>query len=217
MEWKRCILPVFLGSVLTAPMTFVGATTAHARLGTTTVVKRYVISGRTERALLMDMRRKGPRVQGHPALASTKLAAHYAARLERRAGTCRVRDFRLEATFTMQLPRLKRQRGLARGTRKRWPAFLARLRRHENRHISIWRGCLKQADRELQRLSARSCLSLKRKMKERYRQIMKACDRKHDAFDAHEHHVARNLPFIRAAIREMRRGYRLPRMRRTRR
>ena len=212
MEWKRRILPVFVGGLLTVPLALASATGAQAQLSTSVVVRKYVISGKTERALLMDMRRKGPRVQGHPALASTKLAAHYSARLEGRAGRCRVRSFRLQATFTMQLPRLERPRGLARGTRKRWPGFLARLRRHENRHISIWRGCLKQADRELQRLTAPSCLALKRRMKERYRRIMRVCDRRHDAFDAKEHHVARSLPFIRAALGEMRRGYRAPRV-----
>lgn len=190
-----------------------GVATVQAQPHTTTVVERYAISGATERALLMDMRRKGPRVHGHPALASTRMAAHYSAQLEARGGRCRVREFRLEAVFTIRLPKLERPQRLTRATKRRWPGFLARLRRHENRHVRIWQKCLRQADRELRRLAARSCIALKRKLRERYRQIMKACDRRHDAFDAKEHHVARSLPFIRAALNERRRGYRLPRRR----
>ena len=208
---ERFITASLPGAAL-AVLALTGAMAAQAQPHATTVVKRYAISGKTERALLMDMRRKGPRVQGHPALASTKLAAHYAARLEARAGQCRVRDFRLEATFIVRLPRLRQPQRLTHGAKKHWPGFLARLRRHENRHIAIWRGCLKQADRELRRLTARNCQTLKRRMKERYRRIMQACDRRHDAFDAHEHHVAHTLPFIRAALGEMRWGYRAPRM-----
>ena len=208
--------PAALAGGLTCALLLAGATPAMADLRTSTAVKRYAISGHTERSLLLEMRRKGPRVQGHPALASTKLAARYSARLEARGGHCRVRNFLLEASFTIQLPRLRQPQRLRRGARARWPGFLARLRRHENRHITIWKGCLRQAHKELRRLSASNCLSLKRKMKERYRRIMKACDRRHDAFDTREHHVAHKLPFIRAAIRDMRRAYRPPSRRATR-
>ena len=175
---------------------------ALAQLSTTRVERQYAVSGRNERALLADMRRRGPRVGGRPALASTRMEARYSARLHRAAARCRVRDFRLRARFIVTLPRLRRPRLLRASARKRWPGFLARLRRHEGRHITIWTACLKQVDRELRRMSAPDCGVLKRHMESAYRRIMRACNRRHDRFDSREHHVSRKLPFIRAAIRQ---------------
>ena len=204
------LLTLAAGAALLLAAPVPGVMPALAQMRTSTVVKHYAISGHSERALLADMRRRGPRVKGRPALASTRLSAQYSARLAGRPGICRVRDFRLRATFTMRLPVLRKPGALRRGAKRRWPGFAARLRRHERRHIAIWKGCLAQVDRELRRLSAATCGGLKQRMRARYRRIMEACSRKHDAFDAREHHVARNLPFIRAAIRESRRGYQAP-------
>ena len=175
---------------------------ALAQLNTTRVERQYAVSGNSERALLADMRRRGPRVGGRPALASTRMEARYSARLHRAAGRCQVRHFRLHARFIVTLPRLRRPRLLQAGARRRWPGFLARLRRHEARHIAIWTECLKQVDGKLRRMSASDCGALKRSMESAYKRIMRACNRRHDAFDSREHHVSRKLPFIRAAIRQ---------------
>ncbi len=175
---------------------------ARAQLNTARVERQYAVSGRNERALLADMRRRGPRVGGRPALASTRMEARYSARLNRVAGRCQVRDFRLRARFIVTLPRLRRPRLLRASARKRWPGFLTRLRRHEERHIAIWTECLKRVDGKLRHMSASDCNALKRRMKNTYRRIMRACNHRHDVFDAGEHHVSRKLPFIRAAIRQ---------------
>ena len=177
---------------------------AQAQLKITRVERQYAVSGRDERTLLADMRRHGPRVGGRPALASTRMEAYYTARLHHLPGRCQVRGFRLRARFVVTLPRLRRPRLLHASARKRWPGFLARLRRHEGRHIAIWTDCLRQIDRKLRHMSAADCGSLKRRMRSTYRRIMRACSRRHDAFDNREHHVSRKLPFIRAAMRQAR-------------
>ena len=177
---------------------------AWAQLTITKTERYYAVSGRDERALLADMRRHGPRVTGQPALASTRMEARYSARLRGVPGHCQVRDFRLRVRFVVLLPRLRRPNVVQASTRRRWPGFLARLRRHEARHIAIWTDCLKQVDRKLRRMSASTCSSLKRRMENSYRQIMRVCNRRHDAFDNREHHVSRKLPFIRAAMRQAR-------------
>ena len=177
---------------------------AWAQLNTMRVERYYTIAGSDDRTLLTDMRRHGPRVGGQPALASTRMEARYTARLHRTAGRCQVRNFRLRVRFIVMLPRLRRPRLLQASTRQRWPGFLARLKRHEARHIAIWTDCLKQADRKLRRMRGATCSGLKRQMENTYRRIMRACNRRHDAFDRREHHVSRTLPFIRAAIRQAR-------------
>ena len=182
---------------------FIGAAETQADSRPTASIRRsmkyYVISGRDERSLLRQMRRFGPRVGGRPALASTRMQARYRARLQQRGAYCRVKRFHSWVRYTITLPRPRDPRALKADVRKRWRQFDRRLRAHEAKHIAIWNGCLKEVRRILPRLRARNCTILRRRLKARYREIMQACGRKHDAFDAREQHVATSLPFIRAA------------------
>ena len=164
------------------------------------VQRQYTISGGDELQLLREMRRKGPRVGGKPALASTRLQARYSARLLRRGGMCRVRALSIQATYTMTLPKLRMVSGVQRATRKRWPGFVARLRSHERKHVSIWQDCLRQVRRELPALRAPDCTRLKQRLRTTYRRIMAQCSHRHDVFDRREKHAAASLPFIKAAF-----------------
>jgi len=133
-------LPLLLASLGMTPVR------ALAEVRTERMVAHYAISGRDERALLLDMRRKGPRVQGKAALASTRLKGRYSAMLRLQGKVCRVQKLLIEAQFIVTLPRISHLRALQASARKRWPGFAARLKRHENRHIAIWRRCLREAD-----------------------------------------------------------------------
>ena len=170
-----------------------------------TEVRHYAVSGGNELTLLRQMRRKGPRVGGKPALASTRMRARYTAHLRKRGASCRVRDMRMNVTFTMILPRLRTSRA---AMPRRWPAFTRRLRQHEQQHIRIWKDCLRQVRRQLPGLRARSCNGLKRRMRAVYRQIMDQCSRRHDKFDRREKHAAASLPFIKAAFGQARKSKR---------
>ena len=201
-RWRRpgiSLLMPLLALGLLAPG-WVNPAQADSRFRKTTSVRYYAISGHDERDLLRHMRRVGPRVGGKPALARTRMQAKYHASLQQKGASCRVSNFQARVHYTITLPRLRNPKALKTASRKRWRHFHKRLRAHENRHIAIWNRCLHQARRELLKLRARNCHALKRKMRARYRSIMQACNRKHDAFDAHEQHVATNLPFIRAAF-----------------
>ncbi len=198
--WTRGLaLPVLTALMLVG----MGAARAWAepaaRLHVREVRTHYVVRGTTERALLREMRRKGPRVSGRPALASTRMAARYRARMRGRAGRCRVVDLEMRVRFTIHLPRLRDATTLRRDTRRRWRAFSRMLLRHEKRHIAIWMRCVRQARRELPRLGASSCARLRGRLKQRYERIMARCNRAHDAFDKRERHAAPRDPFIRAA------------------
>ena len=193
-----------LGALLLLAAAMLPATTAQAAQVSLQMhrdVRHYAVSGRNELAMLRSMRRNGPRVDGKPALASTRMQTRYTARLRQRNNRCRVQRLDIDTRFTMTLPRLRNASAVSARTRKRWPAFLQRLKQHEERHISIWRSCLRQVRRTLPTLSAPSCQQLKRKLRSTYRRIMDDCGKRHDAFDRRERHAAANLPFIRAAFR----------------
>ena len=199
----------FMSSLLGALALMLATTPAQQARAASLKVQQsrtyYTIDGSSERAMLLDMRRKGPRISGRPALAATHMQTNYHASLRRRGGRCRVEKFDMSARFTMRLPRLRREGRLRAGTRKRWRSFQHMLVRHENRHIRIWTGCLRQVRAQLPRLTARDCVSLKRRLKQRYHAIMAGCRRQHEAFDRRERHAAPKVPFIRAAFATPRR------------
>ena len=177
------------------------AQAAAISLKTHTSLRHYVVSGADELSLLREMRRKGPRVGGKPALASTRMRARYAAVMRRQGGVCKVRSFRIRTQYTIMLPRLSGTGPTPKSVRKGWDAFLGKLRRHERHHISIWSACLQQVRRRLPRMQAGDCTTLKRRMHASYERIMAQCGKRHDAFDRKEQHAAARLPFIRAAFR----------------
>jgi predicted secreted Zn-dependent protease len=161
----------------------------------------YTINGASERSMLLEMRRKGPRVHGKPALAATRMKASYRANLRRkRDDMCRVTNIDMNVRFIMRLPKLHHERRLRGSIRKRWHGFQRMLERHENKHISIWKNCVHKVHVELPKLKARDCQQLKRLMRQRYQAIMTSCRRQHDAFDRRERHAEPKVPFIRAAL-----------------
>ncbi len=187
-------------AVCLAPLAFSDTAWTKEGFRKKTHVRYYAISGHDERSLLQQMQRRGPRVGGKPALARTRMQVRYKAQLRKQGGACRMSGFQGEVTYTITLPRLRRPHALNTAIRKRWQHFHKRLRSHEKRHIAIWDDCLRQVRKTLPALRARDCPTLRRKMRGRYRKIMQACGKRHDAFDAHEQHVATSLPFIRTAF-----------------
>ena len=176
------------------------AQAAAISLKTHTSLRHYVVSGADELSLLREMRRKGPRVGGKPALASTRMQTRYTARMRERGAACRVEALQMEVRFIVTLPALHSGGSIRRTTRRRWPSFVRKLRRHENRHIAIWMDCLRQVKRTLPTLRAADCRRLRKRMRNTYQRIMRQCSRRHDAFDRREKHAAASLPFIKAAF-----------------
>ncbi len=196
--WRGMRARLLVAACLLAPVLAQPAMAANG-VRKSISTRPYVISGHDERGLLRQMRRLGPRVGGKPALARSSMKARYHARMRQGRNGCRISSFQARVHYIVILPKVRNPRALSAAARKRWRHFHRRLRTHEARHIAIWDKCLQQVRRTLPKLRARNCTALKRKLRARYHAIMQACRKKHDAFDAHEQHVATSLPFIRAA------------------
>ena len=201
MRWSRAMIMMTL-AVLVA---FGSPPAAQAGVVSRTGVMHFTLSGTSERALLDQFVRRGPKVGGRHAFARTRVRSRMRATLAGVAGRCVVRRLTLTMRFQILLPRADKERRFPPAMKRRWRAFLAHLRRHEERHKRIWLACGREAERRLKGLHASSCRALNRRMKRIYHAVMARCDARHAAFDARESRLVLRQPFIRAALGRPRR------------
>ncbi len=187
------LLAVLLASVQPA---------AHVRAAPVVSVQHatFPLHATTEAGLLAELRAYGPLVGGRRSFARTRMKSSLSTLFRKTRGGCRVRRQTLRIRYTILLPHALNERHFPKGMKQRWRAFLRHLARHENRHIAIWTGCARNAERRLRRLKATSCAELDRKARATWRRAMRSCDRLHDAFDLKERKTALRLPFLRSAL-----------------
>ncbi len=154
----------------------------------------------TEAGLLAELRAHGPLVGGRRSFARTRMKSSLSTLFRKTPEGCRVRRQTLRVRYTMLLPRALNERRFPKDMKRRWRAFLRHLVRHENRHIAIWTGCARIAERRIRRLRAASCSELDRKARAAWKRAMRSCDRLHDAFDLKERRTALRHPFLRSAL-----------------
>lgn len=198
MRWSRAMIMMIL-AVLAASGP--PSPAAHAGVVSSARVVHFTLSGTSERALLDQFVRRGPKVGGRHAFARTRVRSRMRATLAGVAGRCVARRLKLTMRFQILLPRADEERRFPPAMQRRWRAFLAHLRRHEEHHKRIWLDCGQEAERRLKGLRAASCRALNRRMKRIYHAVMARCDARHAAFDRRESRLVLRQPFIRAALR----------------
>ncbi len=100
----------------------------------------YSVAGKSAVAIYDAMIRKGPRVNGAKAYASTSATTTQDGKLLQ-TSSCKVQDYRLKLDFVIRLPKIKNEAVLPAADRKRWKQFSAFLKTHEETHREIWLGC----------------------------------------------------------------------------
>ncbi len=175
---------------------------AHVRAAPVVSVERatFPLHATTEAGLLAELRAHGPLVGGRRSFARTRMKSSLSTLFRKTPEGCRVRRQTLRVRYIMLLPRALNERRFPKGMKRRWRAFLRHLVRHENRHIAIWTGCARIAERRIRRLRAASCSELDRKARAAWKRAMRSCDRLHDAFDLKERRTALRHPFLRSAL-----------------
>jgi predicted secreted Zn-dependent protease len=173
-----------------------------------TKYRYYTIGGSSVDGVYKEMLRRGPHVGGGKAYASTKMDPQVEAVTANDGDRCRIASFKINMTFTINLPKLQGSSALDASTRRSFDNFLAFARKHEERHRSIWLGCAAQAEAQIKNVSAATCGQAEAKGLAIMQKVANACDRKHAAFDASEQTKLAKHPFIRAV---MARGKKVPR------
>jgi predicted secreted Zn-dependent protease len=203
-----CLKNRFVSALLFAGVFMIGTSEGvfetQARTTSKTVTTYYSVSGKSAAGLYRQMISRGPHVSGSRAFAATSARQSYRGDFSRRKGRCRIRKFRILMRFKISLPRLTSKRGLSRATWRQWMQFSKFVKRHENRHRTIWLGCARRADRAVAKISAASCSAAEKRVEKIFRVIARRCDKLHDAFDKSEQRRIARIPLVVAAKRPQR-------------
>ena len=162
----------------------------------TTKYTYYAINGDTAEEIYGAMLRKGPRVNGAKAYAATSATTTQDGRMEQRK-SCRIEDYRLSISFVINLPKIRNEKVLPSGDRKRWQQFSAFLKQHEETHRSIWLGCAADLERQVKAIKAKTCGEADKRAEALWNKMRTACTKKHNAFDAAEQKKLMKHPFVR--------------------
>lgn len=174
---------------------------ALAKPAETTRYTYYTINGGSANDVYRAMQRRGPRVNGVKAYASTAATAVQHGNLAQGAA-CRIVDYRIDLDFVIRLPRISNEQTLPPADRRLWQQFSAFLRQHEETHRRIWRGCAADVERKVKAINAESCADASQKAAQLWEKMQANCDSKHKAFDAAEQQRLMTHPFIRRVFRD---------------
>lgn len=171
------------------------AATAEAKPAHTTKYTYYTVGGGTAQEVYRAMLKRGPRVNGAKAYASTAATSSQDGKLMQ-AKSCRIEDYRLKIDFVIRLPKIKNEKLLPPADRSRWQQFSQFLKKHEETHRAIWLACAAGLERKVRALKAKTCEAADAKAAALWDAARAACARKHDAFDAAEQKKLMRHPFV---------------------
>jgi predicted secreted Zn-dependent protease len=156
----------------------------------------YAVGGDTAQDIYKSMLRKGPRVNGAKAYASTSATTTQDGKLLQ-GQSCSIDGYRLNLQFTIKLPKIKNESVLQASDRGRWRQFSVFLKRHEETHRSIWLGCAADLERQVKSIRAKTCGEADKKAQRLWDKMRAACSKKHVAFDTAEQKKLMQHPFVR--------------------
>jgi predicted secreted Zn-dependent protease len=160
----------------------------------------YLIAGESAEGLYRSMLRKGPHVGGGKAYASTKMVPEVSAKTVETGSGCRIQDFRVNMTFTIRLPQLKKSGNIDPSLRKSFSRFYEFAKKHEETHRSIWLKCAAEAEAKVNRVTAGSCPEAEARGLAIVEQVARQCDARHVAFDEAEQKRLVTHPFIKQVL-----------------
>lgn len=187
---------VILTSVLA---TGLAAQTANSTPKQTTKYIYYSITGDTPASIYTTLIKRGPRVGGVKAYASTTAVSSQTG-LVSPGKFCSLKDYTFKIDFTINLPKLKNEAALDGTTRREWSKFSRFLRTHEETHRKIWLACGADLESKVLALKAKSCTELNAKSIALWNQTRASCTKKQNAFDVAEQARLLRHPFVKLVL-----------------
>jgi predicted secreted Zn-dependent protease len=160
----------------------------------------YLIAGESAEGLYRSMLRKGPHVGGGKAYASTKMVPEVSAKTIDTSNGCRIQNFQVNMTFTIRLPQLKKSAKVDADLRKSFSRFYEFAKKHEETHRSIWLKCSAEAEAQVNKVRAKTCLEAEERGLAIVEAVAKQCDARHVAFDEAEQKRLVHHPFIKQVL-----------------
>lgn len=165
------------------------ASVASARVTQTADTRTYAVSGNSGAALLDAMDRAGPR-HGFlaRAIAQTKYKVDWVFDIAENNGVCRVRSVDAKLALTFIYPQATGR--LPPALDRRWRAFIAGARQHEQGHARLARQMVDAAEAGVSTLAMSdnpACTRTRRQVKQTVDRITAAYEARQVAYDAREH------------------------------
>jgi predicted secreted Zn-dependent protease len=160
----------------------------------------YTINGITAHDIYRAMQRRGPKVNGAKAYASTAATAVQNGNLLQ-GSSCKIVDYRIKLDFVIKLPRIGNEKILPTADRSHWRQFSAFLKQHEETHRRIWLGCAADVERQVKAIKTKSCQDASRRAAQLWEKMRASCSKKHEAFDAAEQKRLMTHPFVKLVFR----------------
>jgi predicted secreted Zn-dependent protease len=160
----------------------------------------YLIAGESAESLYRAMLRRGPHVGGGKAYASTKMVPEVSAKTVETGGGCRIQDFKVNMTFTIRLPQLKKSATVDATLRKSFSRFYEFAKKHEETHRTIWLKCAAEAEARVNTIKAKTCPDAEARGLAIVEEVARQCDARHVAFDEAEQKRLVNHPFIKQIL-----------------
>ncbi|MGI9482253.1 MAG: DUF922 domain-containing protein [Hyphomicrobiales bacterium] len=174
---------------------------AYSAPNVSTKFKSYSVPGSSAQQLFSHMSRYGPHANGSPALATTAASFSHSAKLDQ-GRNCRLRNYKVNMSFVITLPKARNQAAMSKPLRKRWKQFASHARWHELQHKAIWVTCAKRIESKVRRIGSQpSCNVAWVKARAIANAELARCDGLHAAFDNKESTRAASLPLIKQALR----------------
>lgn len=159
----------------------------------------YAISGNTPAEIYATLVKRGPRVGGVKAYASTTAVSSQSGQLIQ-GKNCSLEDYRFKIDFTIKLPKLKNEAALKGAIKGDWKKFSTFLKAHEETHRSIWLACASDLEARVHAINANSCADLNAKSTRLWEQMRVSCAKKQDAFDVAEQAKLMRHPFVKLVL-----------------
>jgi predicted secreted Zn-dependent protease len=169
---------------LVAGVLFAGA--APAEVISDVRYKTYTVRGQTAQEIWRNIGRRGPhqRHRGLYAQALSEIRYGWSVTYERKSGSCRVDAAKINVRIVITLPKWAGEKRGAPRLRKAWQRYLAKVRRHEDRHRTIALETAKVVDREFKKAPQyRTCNALKFYLEKTTDRVLARERRRQDRFD----------------------------------
>ncbi len=161
----------------------------------------YGIVGKTAPEILASLNRRGPKVYGVSAYASTYAEYSQKGDMLKTAKSCKITNFDYQMQFVVKLPKLNNESALKGRTATAWNGFEKFVRAHEDTHRTIWLNCARKHADAVANLSGATCEQVSARVTKLWEKDKAACNKRHAAFDASERSQLARLPLIRMALK----------------
>ena len=159
----------------------------------------YGISGNSPGSIYTTMISRGPKVGGVKAYAKTLAISTPVIKMVQ-GNTCQIRQFDINFTFDINLPKLKNEAALTGRTKSEWKAFSGFLKVHEETHRRIWMEFANIFEARARGLKARTCSEMAAKIVKVRTQLAVVCNRRQEAFDNAQQQVLLRQPFVKLVL-----------------